>query len=176
MFAIIKKNYDNNIFMNALIKNVHHVVRVRKEIEQWCRVRDMIIAINHVAHHRANVINAKMWQFWNLLIQFEKKMKIIKWRFNLAEIENEKLFNIFEVERIKIENKFFEKIIDISIRITEKSKWKKIETKNDVNVVTTIENEYKTKLFMNRLTITIVWKQHVERLFKNKNKNKNKIH
>ena len=34
MFAIIKKNYNNDIFMNALIKNVRCVVRVRKEIEQ----------------------------------------------------------------------------------------------------------------------------------------------
>ena len=34
MFAIIKKNYNNNIFMNALIKNVRRVVYMRKEIEQ----------------------------------------------------------------------------------------------------------------------------------------------
>ena len=60
MFAIIKKNYDNNIFMNALIKNARRVVRVRKKIEQWHRVRDMIVAINHVAHYRANVVNAKI--------------------------------------------------------------------------------------------------------------------
>ena len=34
MFAIIKKNYDDNIFMNALTKNICRVVRVRKKIEQ----------------------------------------------------------------------------------------------------------------------------------------------
>ena len=34
IFAIIKKNYDDNIFMNVLIKNVRRVVRMRKEIEQ----------------------------------------------------------------------------------------------------------------------------------------------
>ena len=33
MFAIIKKNYNNNIFMNVLIKNVRRVARVRKEIK-----------------------------------------------------------------------------------------------------------------------------------------------
>ena len=34
MFAIIKKNYDNDIFMNALIKNIRRVARVRKKIKQ----------------------------------------------------------------------------------------------------------------------------------------------
>ena len=34
MSAIIKKNYDDDIFMNALTKNVRRVARVRKEIEQ----------------------------------------------------------------------------------------------------------------------------------------------
>ena len=34
MFAIIKKDYDDDIFMNALTKNVCCVARVRKEIEQ----------------------------------------------------------------------------------------------------------------------------------------------
>ena len=48
--------------------------------------------------------------------------------------------------------------------------------KNEADVVMTIENEYKTKLFMNRLTIMIIRKQRVERSFKNKNKNKNKIY
>ena len=48
--------------------------------------------------------------------------------------------------------------------------------KNEVDVVTTIENEYKTKSFMNRLTIAIAQKQRVERSLKNKNKNKNKIY
>ena len=57
----------------------------------------------------------------------------MKWRFDLAEIENEKLFNIFKTERVKIENKSFEKTIDISIKITKKLKWKKIETKNEVD-------------------------------------------
>ena len=38
----------------------------------------MIVAINHVAHHRANVVNAKMQRFRNFLIQFEKKAKIMK--------------------------------------------------------------------------------------------------
>ena len=33
MFAIIKKNYNNDIFMNALIKNVRRVIRMRKKIE-----------------------------------------------------------------------------------------------------------------------------------------------
>ena len=33
IFAIIKKNYNDNIFMNALIKNIRRVARVRKEIE-----------------------------------------------------------------------------------------------------------------------------------------------
>ena len=68
------------------------------------------------------------------------------------------MFNIFEAERVKIENEFFEKIINISIKITKKLKWKKIETKNDVDVVIIIENKYKTKLFMNRLTIAIARK------------------
>ena len=79
MFAIIKKNYDDDIFMNVLIKNVRRVIRVRKKIEQWRRARDMIIAINHVAHHRANVANAKMRRFRNFLIQFEKKAETAKW-------------------------------------------------------------------------------------------------
>ena len=136
----------------------------------------MIVAINHVAHHHANVVNAKMQQFWNFLIQFEKRTKIMKWRFDLVKIENEKLFNIFETKRVKIENEFFKKTINISIKITKKSKWKKIEMKNDVDVVTTIKNEYETKLFMNRLTIAIARKQRVERSFKNKNKSKNKVH
>ena len=33
MFTIIKKNYDDNIFMNALTKNVRRVARVRKKIK-----------------------------------------------------------------------------------------------------------------------------------------------
>ena len=33
---------------------------------------------------------------------------------------------------------------------------KKIEIKNEIDVVTTIENEYKTKSFINYLTIVIV--------------------
>ena len=100
----------------------------------------------------------------------------MKWRLDFVEIENEKLFNIFKTKRVKIENKFFEKTIDISIKITKKLKWKKIETKNEVDVVMTIENKYKTKSFMNRLTIMIIRKQRVKRSFKNKNKNKNKIY
>ena len=52
------------------------------------------------------------------------------------------MFNIFETERVRIENKFFEKIIDILIRITKKLKWKKIETENETDVIMTIENEY----------------------------------
>ena len=48
--------------------------------------------------------------------------------------------------------------------------------RNEVDVVMTIENEYETKLFLNRLTIVIVRKQRVKRSFKNKNKNKNKIY
>ena len=100
----------------------------------------------------------------------------MKWRFDFVEIENEKLFNIFETERVKIENEFFKKIIDISIKITKKSKWEKIETKNEVDVVTMIKNEYETKLFINHLMIAIVRKQRVKRSFKNKNKNKNKIY
>ena len=82
----------------------------------------------------------------------------MKWRFDFVEIENGKLFNIFETEDVKVENKFFKKKIDITIRITKKSKWKNIKTKNEIDVVTTIENEYKAKLFMNRLIIAIVWK------------------
>ena len=100
----------------------------------------------------------------------------MKWRFDFVKIENEKLFNIFKTERVKIENEFFKKIIDILIRFTKKSKWKKIETKNEVDVVTIIENEYKTKSFMNYLMIAIVWKQRVKRSFKNKSKDKNKVH
>ena len=34
MSAIIKKNYDDDILMNALTKNVRRVVRVRKKIKQ----------------------------------------------------------------------------------------------------------------------------------------------
>ena len=48
--------------------------------------------------------------------------------------------------------------------------------KNNVNVVTTIENEYEMKLFINHLIIAIIRKQRVKRSFKNKNKNKNKIY
>ena len=48
--------------------------------------------------------------------------------------------------------------------------------KNDVDVVTIIENEYEMKSFMNHLMIAITQKQRVECSFKNKNKNKNKIH
>ena len=99
-------------------------------------------------------------------------MKITKWRFDLVEIENEKLFNIFEIKRVKIENEFFKKKIDILIKITKKSKWKKIKMKNDIDVVTTIENEYETKLFINYLMIIIVWKQRVECSLKNKSKDK----
>ena len=33
MSAIIKKNYDDDTFMNALTKNVRRAARVRKEIE-----------------------------------------------------------------------------------------------------------------------------------------------
>ena len=176
MFAIIKKNYDDDIFMNALTKNVRRVARVRKKIKQWRRARDMTVAINHVAHHRANVVNAKMRQFRNFLIQFEKKIKTAKWRLDLAEVENKKLFNILETECVRIEDKFFKKTVDISVRITKKSKWKEIETKNKVDVVTTIENEYETKSFMNRLTIAIAQKQRVKRSLKSKNKDKNKIH
>ena len=97
-----------------------------------------------------------MQRLRNFLIQFEKRTKITKWWFNLVKIENEKLFNILETERVKVENEFFEKIINISIKITKKSKWKKIETKNEVDVVTIIKNEYETKSFMNRLTIAII--------------------
>ena len=156
LFAIIKKNNDDDIFMNALIKNVCRIIRVRKKIEQWRCVRDIIVIINYVAYYRANVVNAKMQQFQNFLIQFEKKAKTVKWRFDFIEVENEKLFNIFEIKRVKIENEFLEKIIDISIKITKKSKWKKIETKNDVDVVTTIENKYKMKSFINHLMIAII--------------------
>ena len=176
MFAIIKKSYDDDIFINALTKNARRAARVRKKIKQWCRVRDMIVAINHVAHHRANVANTKMRRFQNFLTQFEKKAETAKWRLDFAEIENEKLLNILETKRVKVENEFFEKTADISVKVTKKSKWKKIETKNETDVVTTIENEYETKSLMNRLTIVIVWKQRVERSLKNKNKDKNKIH
>ena len=117
-----------------------------------------------------------MRRFQNFLIQFEKRTEIAKWRLNLAKIENEKLFNIFKAERVKIENEFFEKTINISIKVTKKSKWKKIETKNEIDIVTIIENKYKAKLFINYLTIAITWKQRVKRSFKNKNKNKNKIY
>ena len=51
-----------------------------------------------------------------------------------------------------------------------------MKTKNEVDVVTMIENKYKIKSFMNHLTIAIVRKQRVKRSFKNKNKNKNKIY
>ena len=117
-----------------------------------------------------------MRRFRNFLTQFKKKAKTIKWQFDFVEVENEKLFNILKTERVKIENEFFKKKTDITIKITKKLKWKKIKTKNEADVVTTIENEYETKLFMNYLTIAIVRKQRVERSFKNKNKNKNKIH
>ena len=110
------------------------------------------------------------------MIQFEKRTKTAKWRFDFVKIENKKLFNIFEAEHVKIKNEFLEKTADISIKIMKKLKWKKIKIKNDVDVVTTIENEYKTKSFINCLTIAIAWKQCVKRLFKNKNKNKNKIY
>ena len=86
------------------------------------------------------------------------------------------MFDIFKTKRVRIENKFFEKTINISIKIIKKLKWKKIETKNDADIVTTIENKYEIKLFMNCLMIAIVQKQCVERLFKSKNKNKNKIY
>ena len=102
-------------------------------------------------------------------------MKITKWRFNFAEIKNKKLFNILKTECVKIENKFFKKI-DILNKITKKTKWKNIKIKDEVDVITTIENEYKIKSFMNYLTIVIVWKQCVERSFKNKDKNKNKVY
>ena len=82
-------------------------------------------------------------------------MKITKWRFDFAEIENEKLFNIFETKCVKIENKFFEKKVDISIKITKKTKWENIKTKNQIDIITMIENEYETKLFMNHLTTAI---------------------
>ena len=82
----------------------------------------------------------------------------MKWRFDLVKIENEKLFNIFKTEHVKVESKFFEKINNISIKIMKKLKWKKIEMKNEADVVTTIENEYETKSFMNHLMIAIVWK------------------
>ena len=100
----------------------------------------------------------------------------MKWQLDFVKIENEKLFNIFKTERVKIENEFFKKIIDISIKITKKSKWKKIKTEDDADVVTTIKNKYEMKSFMNHLMIVIVQKQRVKRSFKNKNKNKNKIH
>ena len=48
--------------------------------------------------------------------------------------------------------------------------------KNEIDVVTTIEKKYKTKLIINCLIIAIIRKQRVERSFKNKNKNKNKVH
>ena len=48
--------------------------------------------------------------------------------------------------------------------------------KNEVDVVTTIENEYKTKSFINCLMIAIIRKQRVKHSFKNKNKNKNKVY
>ena len=100
----------------------------------------------------------------------------MKWRLDLVEIKNEKLFNILETKRAKIENEFFEKRVDISIRIIKKIKWKNIKMKDEADVVTTTENEYKTKSFMNRLTIAIVRKQHAERSLKNKSKDKSKIH
>ena len=34
MSIIVKKKYDNDIFLNALIKNIHRVIRMRKEIKQ----------------------------------------------------------------------------------------------------------------------------------------------
>ena len=51
IFAIIKKNYDDDIFMNTLIKNVCRVAYMRKEIKQWYRVCNMIVAINYVAYY-----------------------------------------------------------------------------------------------------------------------------
>ena len=82
----------------------------------------------------------------------------MKWRFDFAEIENKKLFNIFEAECVKIKNEFLKKTTDIFVRFTKKLKWKKIKMKNETDVVTTIENEYKTKSFINCLTIAIVRK------------------
>ena len=77
---------------------------------------------------------------------------------------------------LKSKINFLKEKANIMIKNYEKIKMKKIRMKNEVDVVTIIENEYKAKLFMNRLTIAIVQKQHVKRSFKNKNKNKNKIY
>ena len=34
MSTIIKKKYDDNILLNALIKNVYYIVCMRKNVEQ----------------------------------------------------------------------------------------------------------------------------------------------
>ena len=71
----------------------------------------MINVINHIIHHRANVANAKMKHFRNLLIQSKKRTKTMKNRFRFFEIENQQLLNIFEIERIKIKIEFNDEIM-----------------------------------------------------------------
>ena len=60
MSAIIKQKYNDDIFLNVLIKNVRRVIRMRKNVKQLCRVCDIIIAINYVTYYYTNVVNAKM--------------------------------------------------------------------------------------------------------------------
>ena len=131
----------------------------------------MINIINHIIHHRANVANAKMKRFRNLLTQSKKRAKTTKNRFRFFKAGNQQLLNIFEVEWVKIKIESDDEMMRNRATTTtmkkkneKKKKWKKF--KNDENVVTTMKNEFATTFFLNRLTMTIARRQRVERFFK----------
>ena len=56
-------------------------------------------------------------------------MKIMKWRLDFAEIENEKLFNILEIERVKVENEFFKKKLTFRSKLRRKRNEKTLKQK-----------------------------------------------
>ena len=162
---------DNETLFIIINKFDRHVVCVRKKIKQWRWIRDMINVINHIIHHRANVVNAKMKHFRNFLTQSKERAKTTKNWFRFFETENQQLLNILEIKRIKVEIKFNDKMVkSCATMITmkkkneKKKKWKRF--KNDEDVVTTMKNEFATTFFLNRLMMTIARKQRVERFFK----------
>ena len=164
---------DDEILFVVVNKFDRRVVRVQKKMKQWRRIRDIIIIISHIIHHRANVANAKMKRLRNLLIQSKERAKTTKNRFRFFETENQQLLNILEIKRVKVETESDDEMMRNRVTTTtmkkkneKKKKWKKFKNDENDDVMTTIENKFKTTFFLNRLMMTIAKRQRVERFFR----------
>ena len=129
---------DDEILFIVVNKFDRRVVRVRKKMKQWRRIRDMINVISHIIHHRTNVANAKMKRFQNFLTQLKERAKTTKNRLRFFEIENQQLLNILEVERIKVETEFNDEMMkNRATTTTMKKKTRKKRSERDLRMMRT---------------------------------------